>query len=91
MPDNDETGVRELDVDHVADLANLPLDEDEREEMEQACAEVLEALQLEGIDEAPDEEAPTRVFEDEATPWPEAGVEAILTEFPDKDGRQLSR
>jgi len=80
----------ELDVDHLAGLANLPLDEAERGELARACREVLEAFRLPDEEEPEDEAAPLGPVADDARPWPETEVEAIREEFPDRDGRSLS-
>lgn len=78
-----------LDVDHLADLANLPLDEEEKRELAMACQEVLDAFALPDVEPAEPDEEPTRWLDDEAEPWPEDGVEAILDEVPRRDGRHI--
>jgi len=85
----DETDPGSLDVDHLAELANLELDEGEREQMAQACREVLSAFQLEDLGDETQAPAPVRTFPDEPEPWPEDGIEAIVRAFPDRDGRSL--
>jgi Asp-tRNA(Asn)/Glu-tRNA(Gln) amidotransferase C subunit len=79
----------ELDVDHLADLANLPLDDGDREELAAACREVLDTFRLAEVDEEAQATGSVRTFADEADPWPEEGIEAILAAFPDRDGRLL--
>lgn len=89
MPGGAEEPSRWLDLDHLAELANLPLDEDEPEEMAEACRDVLATFQLEAVEEPEDEAGGLTPFADEPRPWPEEGVEAIVEAFPERDGREL--
>jgi len=87
---DDADDAREIDVDHVAELANLPLDDDEADDLEAACRDVLDAFQLEDVDAPDAHEPPSRTFPDEPEPWPRDEVDAIVDQFPDDDGRQLT-
>lgn len=78
-----------LDIEHLARLANLPLDEAETDALEAACAHVLEAF---GLPEAEGEVPlgpPVRLFEDVPRAWDPEGIEAILAAMPQRDGRHL--
>lgn len=86
MPEPDPEA---LDLDHLADLANLPLEDDEREDLREACHEVLEAFQLPDTDAEPPREARAARLGDEPEPWPEDECEAILDEAPRRDGRHV--
>lgn len=86
MPEHART---ELDVERVAELANLPLDTDERERFEAACREVLDAFALPEVEPEVERSERSRLIEDVPEPWPQADVDAILDEVPRRDGRLI--
>ncbi len=90
---NSAAGRREdsLDIDHLAQLANLPLSEEEKTELEGACSQVLEAFRLEDVEEDIGADQEGRWIEDEVHPWPAEEIEAILEAFPRREGRRLQR
>lgn len=86
---SEDSGTRDLEIEHLADLANLPLEEDEEDALEGACQEVLDAFELPEAEPAPTDGADPRWLEDDAEPWPEQGIEAILDEVPRRDRREI--
>jgi Asp-tRNA(Asn)/Glu-tRNA(Gln) amidotransferase C subunit len=90
VPAADEDRTASLAIDHLAELANLPLDEEERQAMAEACEELLDAFALDERQAPEPSEDVLDSFEDEAEPWPADEVEAIREAFPERDGRELS-
>ncbi len=82
-------GSARLDVEHVANLANLPLSDDEVPAMTAACQEVLEAFGLPEVDGEVPDQRPVPSFEDAPEPCDPAIVDAIVEAFPRRDGRHL--
>lgn len=80
---------RSLDLEALADLANLPLTEEEGGSLRRDCRDVLEAFQLPSLDEAPSEKEAHVTFPDEPDPWTEEGVAKILDQAPSVEGRTL--
>lgn len=80
---------RSLDVFHVADLAEVPVDEDEVDALGQAMAEVLDAFELPDVDPDGVTEGHQRLFDDEPRPCDEDEVEAILDQVPRREGRHV--
>ncbi len=87
--DDAASSPRSLSIEHLSVLANLPLDAEEREALAEACRDVLEAFELPEQGDEPLELEPGRLFDDEVDAWPEAGVEDILAEVPELDGRDV--
>lgn len=82
-------GRARLDVEHVAELANLPLSEEEAPAMAEACQEVLEAFGLPEVEGRLPASRPVATFEDDPEICQAATVEAIVEAFPRRDGRHL--
>lgn len=80
---------RSLEIDHLAELADLPLSDEEADRLEDACEEVLDAFALPDVEPAEDDREPERLFDDEPEPCPPEETEAILEQVPRRDGRQI--
>lgn len=88
-PDDPDDEAPDLDIHHLADLANLPLDDDEAAAMVEACQEVLEAFGLPEVEGELPEARTVATFEDEVEACQPATVDAIVDAFPRRDGRHL--
>lgn len=84
-----QPGRARIDVEHVAELANLPLSDEEVPTMADACQEVLEAFGLPEIEGRPPASRPVTTFEDDPEICQATTVEAIVEAFPRRDGRHL--
>ncbi len=82
-------GRSRLDIKHVADLANLPLAEEEAAAMAEACQEVLEAFGLPEVEGQSPASRPVTTFKDDPEICQADTVEAIVEAFPRRDGRHL--
>lgn len=84
------TTPRDLEIQHLAELANLPLSDDEADTLQSGCEEVLEAFHVPQHEDPPEQDAHDAAFEDEPRPWPEDEVDLILEQAPDvDDGRHI--
>lgn len=78
-----------IDLDHLAQLANLPLSEGERDALQNECQDVLDAFQIPESDDAPDENPRTPYVADEPDPTPREAADKLLHEAPRRDGRHI--
>ncbi len=84
MPPNED-----VNIDHLAKLANLPLSDDERDALENECLDILDAFQLPDHDDGPDRTPQEPYLDDEPQPTPQDVADKILNEAPQRDGRNI--